>query len=69
MKMKETTKAIEKLRELIYAMPEIDSWEQQKQALRYIIQQHINNAYMIDQRYYKEYINLYHDILTELNEI
>jgi hypothetical protein len=67
--MKETTKAIEKLRELIYAMPEIDSWEQQKQALRYIIQQHINNAYMIDQRYYKEYINLYHDILTELNEI
>lgn len=69
MKMKETTKAIEKLRELIYAMPEIDSWEQQKQALRYIIQQHINNAYMIDQRYYKEYINLYHDMLTELNEI
>ena len=67
--MKETTKAIEKLRELIYAMPEIDSWEQQKQALRYIIQQHINNAYMIDQRYYKEYINLYHDMLTELNEI
>jgi len=67
--MKETTKAIEKLRELIYAITEIESWDQQKQALRYIIQQHINNAYMIDQRYYKEYINLYHDILTELNEI
>jgi hypothetical protein len=67
--MKETTKAIEKLRELIYAITEIDSWEQQKQALRYIIQQHINNAYMVDQRYYKEYINLYHDMLTELNEI
>ena len=67
--MKETTKAIEKLRELIYAITEIESWEQQKQALRYIIQQHINNAYMIDQRYYKEYINLYHDMLTELNEI
>lgn len=67
--MKETTKAIEKLRELIFIMPETESWDQQKSAIRYIIQQHINDAYMIDQRYYKNYINLYHEMLTEINEM
>lgn len=68
--MKETTKAIEKLRELIYVVGYLgEDWLQQKEVLKHIIQGHINNAYMIDQRYYKEYINLYTDMLLELIEL
>ena len=65
----ENTKAMEKLTSLILETQEVPTWEQQKILIKYIIEQHINNAYMIDQRYYKEYINLYHDMLTNLNEL
>lgn len=63
------TKALDKLYSLILETQEVPTWEQQKTIMKYIIEQHINNAYMIDQRYYKEYINLYHDMLTNLNEL
>jgi hypothetical protein len=65
----ENEKAIEKLTSVILETQEVPTWEQQKILIKYIIEQHINNAYMIDQRYYKEYINLYHDMLTNLNEL
>jgi hypothetical protein len=63
------TKALDKLYSLILETQEVPTWEQQKTIMKYIIEQHINNSYMIDQRYYKEYINLYHDMLTNLNEL
>jgi len=65
----ENAKAIDKLKSLILQTQEIPSWEQQKTIIKYMIEQHINNAYMIDQRYYKDYINLYHDMLLNLNEL
>jgi hypothetical protein len=65
----ENTKAIEKLRSFMKLTQETKTWEQQKIIIKYMIQEHINNAYMIDQRYYKEYINLYHDMLINLNEL
>ena len=65
----ENTKAIEKLTSFILQTQELETWEQQKIIIKYMIEQHINNAYMIDQRYYVEYINLYHDMLINLNEL
>ena len=65
----ENTKAIEKLTSLILETQEIPTWEQQKILIKYIIEQHINNAYMIDQRYYEQYINLYSDMLINLNQL
>jgi len=34
----------------------------------YIANEKINEAYKIDIRYYKEYINFWHDVLNEFNE-
>jgi hypothetical protein len=68
----ENEKAITKIWEIILKLDDFNSaanWESEKKFIKYIIEQHINNAYMIDQRYYKEYINLYHDMLTNLNEL
>ena len=45
------------------------SWECEKQFIRYLIQQHINQSYMIDVRYYKEYTNFWHEVLITLNEL
>jgi hypothetical protein len=47
----------------------IDSWEKEKEFIRYLIQQHINQSYMIDIRYYKEYTNFWHEVLITLNEL
>lgn len=65
----QNAKAMDKLLSLILLTQEIPIWEQQKTIIKYMIEQHINNAYMIDQRYYKEYINLYTDMLLNLNEL
>lgn len=66
----ENEKAHNKLQELIYTVCYLgDDWNEQKPVLKYLIQSHINNSYMIDQRYYMEYINLYHDMLIKLNEL
>lgn len=69
----ETTneKANQKLFEII---KEIDNanlanWQDEKNLIRYIIQQHINQSYMIDVRYYKEYTNFWHEVLITLNEL
>jgi len=67
--MEEKSKAQKKLMELIIITYDIHGWTNQKKCITDLIQQHINNAYMIDQRYYKDYVNLYHDILIELNEL
>ena len=45
------------------------NWECEKQFIRYLIQQHINQSYMIDVRYYKEYTNFWHEVLITLNEL
>ena len=68
----ENEKAIKKIWEMIQKLDDCNlsaNWESEKELIKYIIEQHINNAYMIDQRYYKEYINLYHDMLFNLNEL
>lgn len=65
----ENEKAMNKLTKLVMMTNHFNTWEYQKKAIKSIIDKHINNAYMIDQRYYKEYINLYHDMLIMLNEL
>ena len=68
----ENTKANKKIFEIIQKLDDSKlcaNWECEKNFIKYIIEQHINNAYMIDQRYYKEYINLYTDMLLNLNEL
>lgn len=65
----ENKKAIQKVTSLILQTTDITTWEQEKILIKNIIQEHINNAYMIDQRYYKEYINLYHDMLIIVNQL
>ena len=68
----ENTKANKKIFEIIQKLDDSNlcaNWECEKNFIKYIIEQHINNAYMIDQRYYKEYINLYTDMLLNLNEL
>lgn len=66
-----TEKASKKLFEIIREIEKlnIDSWEKEKELIRYMIQQHINQSYMIDVRYYKEYTNLWHEVLITLNEL
>jgi hypothetical protein len=67
--MEQKEKAQKILRELIVMTYDIHGWLDQKDCMRSIIQQHLNNSYMIDQRYYKDYVNLYHEILIQLNEL
>jgi len=70
----ETTsdKANKKIFEIIQKLDDSNlcaNWECEKEFIRYMIQQHINNSYMIDVRYYKDYTNLYHEMLIILNEL
>lgn len=65
-------KANKKIFEIIQKLDDSNlcaNWECEKEFIRYIIQQHINQSYMIDVRYYKEYTNLYHEMLIILNEL
>jgi hypothetical protein len=65
-------KALTKVAELLMELEKTDSfssWEKEKEFLIYIIQQHINQSYMIDIRYYKEYTNFWHEVLIILNEL
>jgi len=65
-------KASEKLFEIINQIAEatnFNDWKKEKELIKFIIQQHINNSYMIDVRYYKEYTNLYHEILIIVNDL
>lgn len=66
-----TDKANKKLFEIIREVEKlnIESWELEKEFIKYMIQQHINQSYMIDVRYYKEYTNLWHEVLITLNEL
>jgi len=69
----ETTneKANQKLFEIIKEIDNanLTNWQDEKNLIRYIIQQHINQSYMIDVRYYKEYTNFWHEVLIILNEL
>lgn len=69
----ETTndKASIKLFEIIKQTEEANfkDWNEQKDLIKYIVQQHINNAYMIDKHYYKAYKNFWHEVLILLNEL
>jgi hypothetical protein len=64
-------KANQKLFEIIKEVDNLNlsNWEKEKNLIRYIIQQHINQSYMIDVRYYKEYTNFWHEVLIILNEL
>ena len=65
-------KASEKLFEIIKQVDEatnFNDWKKEKELIKFIIQQHINNSYMIDVRYYKNYTNLYHEMLIIVNDL
>jgi hypothetical protein len=64
-------KVNKKLYEIIKEIDNLntDNWQKEKELIKYIIQQHINNSYMIDIRYYKEYTNFWHEVLINLNEL
>ena len=64
-------KANKKLFEIIKEIDNLnaDNWQKEKELIKFIIQQHINNSYMIDIRYYKEYTNFWHEVLINLNEL
>ena len=64
-------KASQKLFEIIKEIDNanLNDWKSEKELIRYIIQQHINQSYMVDVRYYKDYTNFWHEVLIILNEL